>query len=69
MAVGANFHADIAPMRGTGLERMAAGADDVHFVVSRMDSGVPGILLGFRLEYIKTRNPRDLSGSHGGQVA
>src|SRR5438034_4296332 len=46
MAVGANFHADIAPMRGTGLERMAAGADDVHFVVSRMDSGFHGILLG-----------------------
>src|SRR5947209_3169397 len=39
MATGADFHADVALMRGAGAEGMPTGADDVSFFVSGVNSG------------------------------
>src|SRR5271154_1735247 len=39
VTVGADFYAQIALMRGTGLEGVPAGADDVYFLVGGMNSG------------------------------
>ena len=43
VAARADFHADIALVGGAGLEVVAAGADDVNFVVSGMNSGLHDI--------------------------
>ena len=43
VATRADFHTDIALVRGPGLEIMAASADDVDFVVSGMNSGLHDI--------------------------
>jgi len=40
MAGGADFHADIALVRRTRLEDVAAGADDFDFVVSGVNTGL-----------------------------
>src|ERR1039458_7321062 len=40
MAVGADFHADVALVRGAGLECVATSADDVELVVSGMNTGL-----------------------------
>ena len=39
VAVGADFNADIALVRGTRFEDVATGADDIEFVVSGMNTG------------------------------
>ena len=39
MAVGADFHADVALVRGACFERVPAGAHNIHFFVGGMDSG------------------------------
>jgi len=46
MAVGADFNTDVAPMRGAGGKRVAAGAMHTHFMVRRMNGcfhGVPNL--------------------------
>src|SRR5258705_5408457 len=40
VAVGANFHADIALVSRTGVKRVPAGAMHAHFVVGGMNSGL-----------------------------
>jgi len=39
VAAGADFHADIALMRGPRLERVTARADHINFFISGVDSG------------------------------
>jgi hypothetical protein len=39
MAVGAYFHADVAFVGGARGELVSAGADDVYFLVGRMNPG------------------------------
>ena len=46
MAVGADFNADVAPVRGAGGKRVAAGAVHTHFMIRRMNGcfhGVPNL--------------------------
>ena len=70
MAGGADFHADIALMRGAGLERIAAGANNIRLVINRVNSSFHGEEKdSFRdLQYSKNRNPVDPK-THGVQVA
>src|SRR5258708_859037 len=42
VAVGADFHADVAFVRGAGPKRVAAGAGDADFQVGGMNSGFHG---------------------------
>lgn len=42
VAARTDFHADIALMSGTRLELVSAGANDIHFFVSRVDSRFHG---------------------------
>src|SRR5208283_5400460 len=59
MAAGADFHADIALMRGARLELVAAGANHIHFFVSRVDSRFHGVARTFLGKFnITTRAQR-----------
>jgi hypothetical protein len=63
VAAGADFHADVAFVRGTRLEVVAAGADDADFVVSGVNSSLHDITGGsFRnFSITKRRTPREPS--------
>ena len=49
MAVGADFNADVAPMRGAGSKRVAAGAVHTHFMIRRMNGCFHGFLTSIQV--------------------
>jgi hypothetical protein len=54
VATGADFYADVAFVGGPRAERVAAGANDVHFFVGGVDSGFHG----GKLQLTKKARPR-----------
>jgi hypothetical protein len=68
MAGGADFHSDIALVRRARFEGMAAGADDINFVVSGVNTGLhfsTGILSRFSV-YQKYEPPCPLGNTGAG---
>jgi len=70
VAGGADFHADIALMRGARFKRISAGPDNIRLVLGGVNSGFHGNEKdSFRdSQYSKNRNPVDPE-THGVQVA
>jgi hypothetical protein len=70
VAGGADFHADIAFVRGTGFECIAAGADNIRLVIYGMNSSFHGKEKDpfENFSIAKIRNPVDPK-THGVQVA
>ena len=71
VAVGADFHADIALVSGTRLEHVATGANHIEFVISGVNTSfhfVKGTFRNFQCTQ-KCKPPRAHRGARGGQVA